>query len=85
MSNTQVEGDTRYLFKRDKTWWVKVAVPRTLRDELGYDLRRSLQTRDLNAARKSRWAVIEEFRKEIEKVKARKDDDGGVHQEISTL
>ena len=76
MSNTQVEGDTRYLFKRDKTWWVKVAVPRTLRDELGYDLRRSLQTRDLNAARKSRWAVIEEFRQEIEKVKARKDDDG---------
>jgi 2-oxoglutarate ferredoxin oxidoreductase subunit alpha len=66
MSNTQVEGDTRYLFKRDKTWWVKVAVPRTLRDELGYDLRRSLQTRDLNAARKSRWAVIEEFRQEIE-------------------
>ena len=51
-------------------------MPRTLRDELGYDLRRSLQTRDLNAARKSRWAVIEEFRQEIEKVKARKDDDG---------
>ena len=76
MSNTQVEGDTRYLFKRDKTWWVKVAVPRTLRDELGYDLRRSLQTRDLNAARQSRWAVIEEFREEIEKVKARKDDEG---------
>jgi 2-oxoglutarate ferredoxin oxidoreductase subunit alpha len=76
MSNTQVEGDTRYLFKRDKTWWVKVAVPRTLRDELGYDLRRSLQTRDLDAARKSRWAVVEEFRQEIEKVKARRDDDG---------
>ena len=51
MSDSHVEGDTRYLFKRDKTWWVKVAVPRTLRDELGYDLRRSLQTHDLDAAR----------------------------------
>jgi len=73
MSDTHVEGDTRYLFKRDKTWWVKVAVPRTLREELGYDLRRSLQTHDLDAARTTRWAVIEEFRKEIDKVKARKD------------
>jgi len=75
MSDSHVEGDTRYLFKRDKTWWVKVAVPRTLRDELGYDLRRSLQTHDLEAARESRWAVIEEFRKEIDKVKARKDEE----------
>ena len=75
MSDLHVESDTRYLFKRDKTWWVKVAVPRTLRDELGYDLRRSLQTHDLEAARESRWAVIEEFRKEIDKVKARKDEE----------
>jgi 2-oxoglutarate ferredoxin oxidoreductase subunit alpha len=75
MSDSHVESDTRYLFKRDKTWWVKVAVPRTLRDELGYDLRRSLQTHDLEAARESRWAVIEEFRKEIDKVKARKDEE----------
>ena len=91
MSDSHVEGDTRYLFKRDKTWWVKVAVPRTLRDELGYDLRRSLQTHDLDAARKTRWAVIEEFRNEIEKVKARKDGDdettetsGGGNGEAST-
>ena len=77
MSDSHVQGDTRYLFKRDKTWWVKVAVPRTLRDELGYDLRRSLQTRDLNAARKTRWAVVEEFREEIEKVKAKKDGEPG--------
>jgi 2-oxoglutarate ferredoxin oxidoreductase subunit alpha len=61
------------LFKRDKTWWVKVAVPRTLRDELGYDLRRSLHTHDIDAARETRWEVIEEFRSEIEKVRALKD------------
>ena len=35
--------DTRYLFKRYNTWWVKLAVPRTLRDQLGYDLRESLK------------------------------------------
>jgi 2-oxoglutarate ferredoxin oxidoreductase subunit alpha len=62
--------DTRYLFKRDKTWWVKLAVPRQLRDALGYDLRRSLQTHDLEEARAARWDVINEFREEIEKATA---------------
>ena len=75
MSNTQVEGDTKYLFKRDKTWWVKLAVPRPLRDELGYDLRRSLHTHDIDQAREARWEVIDEFRNEIEKVRARHDGD----------
>jgi 2-oxoglutarate ferredoxin oxidoreductase subunit alpha len=69
MSNLQVAGDTKYLFKRDKTWWVKLAVPRPLRGVLGYDLRRSLHTHDINAAREARWAAINEFRSEIEKVK----------------
>jgi 2-oxoglutarate ferredoxin oxidoreductase subunit alpha len=80
MSGSHVEGDTRYLFKRDKTWWVKVAVPRTLRDELGFDLRRSLHTHDLDAARETRWEVVKEFREEIEKVRARKDGDGDPKQ-----
>ena len=31
--------DTKYLFKRHNTWWVKVAVPRTLKKDLGFDLR----------------------------------------------
>mgnify|MGYP000099033544 CR=1 FL=1 len=70
MSGTQLSGDTRYLFRRDKTWWVKLAVPRQLRDSLGYDLRRSLRTRDLNEARQARWEAIEEFRSKIDKAKA---------------
>ncbi|MGI9237303.1 MAG: DUF6538 domain-containing protein, partial [Woeseiaceae bacterium] len=70
MSNTQIAGDTKYLFKRDKTWWVKLSVPRPLRGALGYDLRRSLHTRDIEAAREARWAAIEEFRGEIERVRA---------------
>jgi 2-oxoglutarate ferredoxin oxidoreductase subunit alpha len=70
MSGTQSPGDTRYLFKRDKTWWVKLAVPRKLRDVLGYDFRRSLHTHDLEEARAARWAAIDEFRSEIEAAKA---------------
>ncbi len=66
MSEVNTTGDTKYLFKRDKTWWVKLAVPRPLRDTLGYDLRRSLHTHDLEAAREARWAAIEEFRNRIE-------------------
>ena len=70
MSHTQISGDTKYLFKRDKTWWVKLAVPRKLRDILGYDLRRSLHTHDLDIARDARWKAIEEFRHKIEAVEA---------------
>jgi len=70
MSDTQIEGDTKYLFRRDKTWWVKLAVPRSLRDELGYDLRRSLHTSDIDAAREARWPVIEELRGKIDKIRA---------------
>jgi NAD(P)H-flavin reductase len=57
--------ETKYLFQRNGIWWAKVAVPRSLRDELGYDLRRSLRTRDLQAARLARDAVVVEFRRTI--------------------
>jgi len=62
-------SDTKYLFKRDQTWWVKVAVPRTLRDTLGCDLRRSLHTHDLDEARTLRQPIVEEFRREIAKAR----------------
>ena len=58
-------SDTSYIFKRNQTWWVKVAVPRALRDELGYDLRRSLRTKDLAAAQAARDPVIADLRREI--------------------
>jgi NAD(P)H-flavin reductase len=57
--------DTKYLFQRNEIWWVKVAVPRSLRDELGYDLRRSLHTRNLAEAREKRDRVVEELRQMI--------------------
>ena len=57
--------DTRYLFKRYNTWWVKVAVPRTLRNQLGYDLRQSLKTHDLDKAQELRWSVVESLKEKI--------------------
>jgi 2-oxoglutarate ferredoxin oxidoreductase subunit alpha len=70
MSNSEIASDTKYLFKRDNTWWVKLAVPRQLRSILGYDLRRSLHTRDVDVARQTRWDAIEEFRNKIDEVRA---------------
>ena len=58
--------DTRYLFKRHNTWWVKVAVPRTLRNQLGYDLRQSLKTHNLEEAQDLRWSVIDSLKEKIE-------------------
>jgi 2-oxoglutarate ferredoxin oxidoreductase subunit alpha len=74
MTEAETAGDTRYLFKRNETWWVKVAVPRTLRKLLGYDLRQSLHTHDLEQAQEARWAVAEELRARIEK--AHREQDG---------
>ena len=58
--------DTRYLFKRYNTWWVKLAVPKDLMEELGYDLIRSLKTHDLQTAQELRWEVVDHFRNKIE-------------------
>jgi len=57
--------DTRYLFQRNQTWWVKIAVPRSLRDTLGFDLRRSLHTQDLTEAIAARDPVVDALRQEI--------------------
>ena len=81
MMESQSTGDNRYLFKRDNIWWVKLAVPRKLRDVLGYDLRRSLHTPDIEAARDARWTAIEEFRSEIDKVKAQQGTNGAATAE----
>ena len=61
--------DTRYLFKRYNTWWVKVAVPKGLRDELGYDLRKSLKTHELEKAQELRWQVVEQLKSKINDAK----------------
>ena len=67
--------DTRYLFKRHNTWWVKVAVPRTLREELGFDLRASLKTHSLTEAQEKRWNIVDNLKGEIEGVKNKRKAD----------
>jgi len=57
--------DTKYLFKRHNTYWVKVAVPKDLRKDLGFDLRTSLHTHELSEAQKLREAVVEDFKSQI--------------------
>ncbi len=66
-------SDNRYLFKRGQTWWVKVAVPRSLRQELGFDLRQSLKTQDIDEARQQRDIVLKEFRAQIATAKKQRD------------
>ena len=61
--------DTKYLFQRNQTWWVKVAVPRTLRDTLGFDLRRSLHTQNRAEAIVARDAVVAELRQKIQEAR----------------
>ena len=58
-------SDTKHLFKRDQTWWVKVAVPQSLHGALGPDMRRSLQTQDFEVARQARGAVVAQFQARI--------------------
>ena len=43
-------SDKKYLFKRNNVWWVKLAVPLSLRSELGYDLRRTTGEKSLDKA-----------------------------------
>jgi 2-oxoglutarate ferredoxin oxidoreductase subunit alpha len=80
MTKTETAVDTKYLFKRNNTWWVKVSVPRSLRKMLGYDLRRSLHTHDIEAARAARWAAVKELRGKINEVRV---DDQGDDEETS--
>ena len=63
--------DTKYLFKRHNTYWVKVAVPKDLRKELGFDLRSSLHTHDLIEAQKLRNPIVDEYKALIFSTKER--------------
>ena len=52
----------KYLYKRHNTWWVKLSVPKTLRDKLGYDLRQTTGTSNLDEAILKRDQIVQEFR-----------------------
>ena len=69
-------SDKKYLFKRNNTWWVKLAVPLSLRNELGYDLRRTTGEKDLDKAIPIRDKIIEEFKTEFQIKKVNASDKG---------
>ena len=54
-------SDKKYLFKRNNVWWVKLAVPLSLRSELGYDLRKSTGEKDLEKALPVRDKIVQEL------------------------
>ena len=54
--------DKKYLFKRNNVWWVKLAVPLHLREELGFDLRKSTGEKDLEKALLARDVIISELK-----------------------
>jgi NAD(P)H-flavin reductase len=66
---TELMEESKFLFKRHQTWWVKVAVPRTLRDTLGYDLRESLHTQDFQEAIAARDTVVSALKQKIHAVR----------------
>ena len=74
--------DTKYLFQRNRVWWVKIAVPRSQRDELGYDLRRSLHIRDLDEAISKRDAVVDDLRQLIKDSKVAKKADRACRESV---
>ena len=54
--------DTKYLYKRNNVWWVKLAVPSALRSKLGYDLRKSTGQTDVE---KAIALIVNGFSKEV--------------------
>ena len=54
--------DKKYLFKRNNTWWVKVPVPLYLRDDLGFDLRKSTGEKELEKALIARDKIVSELK-----------------------
>ena len=58
--------DTKYLYKRNNVWWVKLAVPSALRSELGYDLRKSTGQTDVEKAISARENIIAELKKKFD-------------------
>ena len=61
--------DTKYLFKRNNVWWVKLAVPSALRSKLGYDLRKSTGESDIEKAILARETIISELKKKFDEFK----------------
>lgn len=61
--------DKTYLQLRGETWYARVIVPPSLRDQLGTHLRRSLGTKSLPEANRRKHTVVGELKRQIEQAK----------------
>src|SRR4030095_4785421 len=67
-----------YLQKRRQGWYVRVAVPQGLVSVIGKQhIVRSLQTRDVEVARKRRWPALAQIQAELADQAGREDDRSG--------
>src|SRR4051794_3799180 len=60
-------ADFLYLQRIGSRWYARIPVPNKLRGELGPYIRKSLDTSDVNEARRRRWDVMEMARARIAK------------------
>jgi integrase len=57
---------TRHLLKRKQTWYVRKRIPPSLSHVLGAEIQRTTGTRDLDEARRRRWAILAAIQRQID-------------------
>jgi len=57
---------TRHLLKRKQTWYVRKRIPPSLSHVLGTEIQRTTGTRDLDEARRRRWAILADIQRQID-------------------
>jgi len=63
-------SDTRYLWQRGTSWYVRVRVPPKLCGLVGdTHIRRSLRTKNLSTAQRLRWRVVGEIKAHLERLR----------------
>ena len=56
-------AEMTYLQRRRQTWYVRIKVPNSLYPAVGkHHIIQSLKTRDLNEAKRLRWAVVDKIK-----------------------
>lgn len=75
--------DTQYLQQRRQTWYVRIAVPPSLRAAVGKQhLIKSTGTRSLSKARASRWGILAELKAELAAAQGQQGGSSTVHEAL---
>lgn len=59
-------SDKRHLIRRKQTWYVRKRVPKEAQHALGKELVQTTETRNLDEARRRRWAILAEMQDRID-------------------